>query len=569
MIFFRDMKTEQISLPVPEDALRLLRALREAGYTAYICGGWVRDALLGHIGTESKGMDLVTSAPPDEVARVAESLGYKPRFVGKTFGITLVGGFEVATFRTDKSYSDGRHPDAVEFGVSPEEDAKRRDFTINALFYDPFDGVVIDYVGGLEDLRAKRLRFIGDPHRRLAEDRLRAIRYVRFIGTLGEEWSDTDSLEAIKAMSGDIVPRLAWERIADEISRMLEGPRPDVCMEYLRRLGLLKDILPELEATYTTQGGDYHAETVYEHSLICARRAREFLDDPPYSGRPPSRRAMFVFACLLHDIGKAPAARLVACCPSCRKRNVKTFEEAGVSRCSICGAQVELDWAFYGHERLGAKMVERIARRFKLSTKDTQYLVALTKHHMVTITPDKVIRRCQSCGFEFSSWDSVVFHRLPEDVRKGAIRCPRCGSTDTEVKSIRAKGTSLAAVRRLVVRLGKELAWDLLLLRWADILSNLKEDERGELSGHLFAAMYDEVVSEMERFRIADLAIGGKDLIELGLKPGPLFGEILEHLKDRILDDPSRNNRDWLIGEVKRYLAQRKANTNGDQGVNE
>jgi len=552
------MKTKRVDLPVPEEAMRLIRAIREAGHTAYVCGGWVRDALLGNVKADPQGMDIVTSASPEEIARIAEPLGYRTRFVGKTFGVTLVNGFEVATFRTDKSYSNGRHPDAVEFGVSPEEDAKRRDFTINALFYDPFEGAVLDYVGGFEDLDAKKLRFIGDPHDRLAEDRLRAIRYVRFLGALGEEWSDTESMDAIRDMSSDIVPKLAWERIAEEVLRMLEGPRPDVCMNHLREVGLLKDILPELEAAYDVPGGGHHAETVYEHSLLCARRAREFLDNPPYQNRHPSRRAVFVLACLIHDLGKPSAARLIAHCPSCKKRNVETFKEGGVPMCATCGTRVEFDWAFYGHERLGTEIAKRVARRFKLSSKDAGYLVALTKNHMVTVAPDKVARECQSCGFEFQSWDSVAFDNLPEDIQRQALTCPRCGAVDAITKRIERRGTSLAAIRRLVVKLGKELSWDLLLLRWADILANLKDDERAELSGHLFAAMYEEVIAEMEEFKIADLAIGGDDLIELGLEPGPLFGEILNHLKERILDDPSRNEREWLIAEAERYIYSKK-----------
>lgn len=552
------MRTKEIELLVNKEAMRLISALKEAGHITYVCGGWVRDALLGNVKKESRGMDIVTSAKPDEIAKVANSLGYVARFVGKTFGVTVVNGFEVATFRTEKSYSDGRHPDFVEFGASPQEDAQRRDFTINALFYDPFEKKVIDYVGGLDDLEAKRLKFIGNPLDRLKEDKLRAIRYARFVGLLGEEWKDKKSIEAIKSLAPSIVPALAWERIADEILRMLSGPRPDVCMDTLREVGLLKDILPELEATFGVPGGGFHDETVYEHSLLCARRAREFVDNPPYPNRPPYRQAMFVFACLTHDLGKAPAARQVAYCPKCEKRNVPTFEVDAAIRCAKCGTEVELDWAFYGHERLGAEIAKNIAHRLKLSTRDKDYLVALTKNHMITIVPDKVLRKCNRCEAEFKSWNSVAFEFLPQDVREYALACPECGSTDSELIKIEKKGTSLAPIRRLVVKLGKEIAWDLVLLRWADTLSNLKDGERKKLSGYLFCAMYDKVIEEMERFKITDLAIGGDELIALGLKPGPIFKEILNHLKEKVLDDPTKNEREWLIAEAKRYIESKK-----------
>lgn len=548
------MKTRDIKLEVSKEATRLMSALKEAGHIAYVCGGWVRDALLGNVKKESWGMDIATSAAPDEIAKIADSLGYGARFVGKTFGVTVVNGFEVATFRTEKSYSDGRHPDSVEFGASPEEDAQRRDFTVNALFYDPFEKRVIDYVGGLDDLEAKKLRFIGNPIERLMEDKLRAIRYARFIGALGEEWKDRRSLEAIKSLAPNIVPALAWERIADEMLRMFAGPRPDVCMNALREIDLLKDILPELEATYGVAGGGFHDETVYEHSLLCARRAREFLDNPPYPNRPPHKRAMFVFACLIHDLGKAPAARQVAYCPKCEKRNIPTIDVDAAIRCAKCGTEVEFDWAFYGHEQLGAEIAKNIAHRFKLSTKDKEYLVALAKNHMVTIAPDGVLRKCNRCEAEFKSWSSAAFEFLPQEVQEDALACPECGSTDSELIKVTRKGTSLAPIRRLVVKLKKEVAWDLVLLRWADTLSNLKDDDRKKLSGYLFSAMYDKVVEEMEKFKITDLAIGGGELIELSLKPGPLFRDILHHLKEKVLDDPTRNEREWLLAEARKYI---------------
>jgi len=561
VIFLEAMKAKGVELAITDEVMRLMKALKGAGHVVYVCGGWVRDALLKRVKTDPH-MDMVTSATPDAIAKIVEPLGYKARFVGKVFGVTVVNEFEVATFRTERSYSDGRHPDAVEFGASPELDAQRRDFTINALFYDPFEKKVVDYVGGLEDIELKKLRFIGNPIDRLMEDRLRAIRYVRFIGALGENWRQESSVEAIKSFADNIVPMLAWERISEETFKMLEGPRPDVCMDMLKEVSLLKYILPELDGAFGVAGGGFHDETVYEHSLLCARRAREFLDNPPYPNKPLPRRGLFVLACLIHDLGKVRAAKQVAYCPKCKKRNVPTLEVDASLRCARCGTEVELDWAFYGHERLGAEIAEKIAERFKLSIKDKEYLVALTRNHMITIAPDKVLRKCNRCEAEFPSWSSVAFELLPADVQDDAKSCPECGSTNSEIIRMTKKGASLAPIRRLVVKLGKELAWDLVLLRWADTLANLKDEERKKLSGHLFAAMYDKVIEEMKQFKITDLAIDGNDLMALGLKQGPLIGEMLNHLKEKILDDPTRNNREWLMGEVKKYLATKTKEPN-------
>jgi poly(A) polymerase len=220
-----------------DDALAVLRRLRDAGHVAYFAGGCVRDLLLG---IESKDFDVATDAPPPRVRQLFTNT----QAVGAAFGVILVrhrrSVVEVATFRTDLAYRDGRHPQGVQF-TTAEEDAKRRDFTINGLFLDPLDGDrVIDYVGGQEDLKAKRLRAIGNPDERFAEDHLRLLRAVRFAARFGFEIEPTTTA-AIIAHAHQL-PRIQPERIADELRRMLTAPTRNRAWLLLWMLGLERQV---------------------------------------------------------------------------------------------------------------------------------------------------------------------------------------------------------------------------------------------------------------------------------------------------------------------------------------
>lgn len=225
-------------------ALDVLRKLREAGYTAYWAGGCVRDQLMGHA---PKDYDVATSARPDEIRRL---FGRRRTLqIGAAFGVVSVlgppgaGQVEVATFRQDISYTDGRRPDAIRFSTA-EEDAARRDFTINGVFYDPIEDRVIDYVGGREDLRRGVVRAIGDPHERFTEDKLRMLRAVRFAARFGFVL-DEATHQAIREMASKI-SIVSAERIAQEMRGMLTGPRRRGAMEMLWETGLIEPLLPEL-----------------------------------------------------------------------------------------------------------------------------------------------------------------------------------------------------------------------------------------------------------------------------------------------------------------------------------
>ncbi|GIW94513.1 MAG: cytidine(C)-cytidine(C)-adenosine (A)]-adding enzyme [Pirellulaceae bacterium] len=225
-------------------AERLVRQLRQAGHVAYWAGGCVRDELLGLI---PKDYDIATSARPEEVRRVLRN--YRTLAVGQAFGVVVVvgppgaGNVDVATFRREADYSDGRRPDRVSFFSSPEEDAQRRDFTINGLFYDPIEKRVIDYVGGQRDLEQRIIRAIGDAHERIAEDKLRMLRAIR-LATVYNFEIDEDCWQAIRQHAPEI-SQVSVERVTEELRLIFRHPARARGADLLARSGLLAVILPE------------------------------------------------------------------------------------------------------------------------------------------------------------------------------------------------------------------------------------------------------------------------------------------------------------------------------------
>lgn len=330
------------SLPVPRlknTAHEIARRLSGAGHTAYFAGGCVRDALLGKT---PKDYDIATSATPDEVL----SLFPKSDPVGAHFGVILVRvnglPFEVATFRHDGSYTDGRHPESVTFST-PEEDAQRRDFTVNGLFQDPASGGIIDYVGGQEDLRKKVLRAIGSPKKRFREDALRLLRAVRFATCLGFR-IDAATWEAVCGNT-DLLVKISTERIRDEFSRILLAPQRPHGLDLLVESGLMRHIVPEVyDLIGCEQPPQWHPEgDVYTHTRIML----DMLGDDP--------SLELALGVLLHDIGK-PA----------------TFS------CDPAEGRIR----FNGHDRVGAGMAETILRRLKYANKTTEAVCAMVANHM-------------------------------------------------------------------------------------------------------------------------------------------------------------------------------------------
>lgn len=295
----------------------------------------MRDLLMG---SEPSDYDVATTATPEEVMKLFK----KTIPVGVQFGVVLVlvDGiqYEAATFRTEAGYSDGRHPDKVEFATA-EKDARRRDFTINGMFYDPEKEEVLDYVGGQDDLKKKVIRAIGNPHERFEEDKLRMIRAVRFSARF-QFPMEKETLKAIKELAPKIKV-VSAERIHDELVKMFTGPNAGKALDLLRDTGLLHEILPEIEPMIgCEQPPEFHPEgDVYIHTRMLLEQLKE-----------PSE--VLAFAALLHDVGKPP-----------------TFQRADRIR-------------FNRHEHVGARMAEEICKRLKFSNNNTKQIVECVQNHM-------------------------------------------------------------------------------------------------------------------------------------------------------------------------------------------
>ncbi|HYK88770.1 MAG TPA: CCA tRNA nucleotidyltransferase, partial [Acidobacteriota bacterium] len=245
-------------------ARRIVEKLRLHGHEAFFAGGWVRDFLLRR---PARDIDIATSAHPDEVLRLFRHA----TAIGAQFGVVQVRSyrrpFEVATFRSEGAYLDGRHPSSVAYS-GPREDALRRDFTINGLFYDPVAGKVIDFVEGRRDLRRRIIRTIGAPGQRFEEDKLRLMRAVRLACALDFQ-IDEETWKAIRRLAREIL-QVSWERVRDELIKILTGPAPDRGLELLHESGLLAHILPEVEAMRgVEQPPEFHPEgDVFVHTKL-------------------------------------------------------------------------------------------------------------------------------------------------------------------------------------------------------------------------------------------------------------------------------------------------------------
>jgi poly(A) polymerase len=335
-----------------EFSISIIQTLRQQGFQAYLVGGCVRDLLLKR---EPADYDVATNATPDQVMEIFP----ETYAVGAQFGVVLVPlpenqkdgtderpsvktkAIEVATFRSDLGYSDGRRPDEVRFSEHPREDVARRDFTINGMMLDPASGEVLDFVGGRKDLEAGVVRAIGDPGRRFAEDKLRMLRAVRFAARLGYS-IEPETLTAIQRQANEI-QMVSRERVRDELTRMLtegHGRRAFLLLEESR---LLQEVLPEISAMQgVRQPPEFHPEgDVFVHTLLLLNHL------------PHPCSATLAWGALLHDVGK-PA----------------TFR--------VAPERIRFD----GHVEVGVKIAEDICERLRFSKHDAEQVIALVDNHM-------------------------------------------------------------------------------------------------------------------------------------------------------------------------------------------
>jgi poly(A) polymerase len=332
-----------------KDATLVVETLRQHGFQAYLVGGCVRDLLLER---EPKDYDVATDATPSQVMDIFP----QTYAVGAQFGVVLVppnrvqrnagegsqaNAVEVATFRSDIGYSDGRHPDEVRFSRDPREDAARRDFTINGMLLDPMSGKVLDFVDGRDDLAAGIVRTIGDPEKRFAEDKLRMLRAVRFAARFGYQ-IDAATFEAIHKLAPriEVVSR---ERVRDELTRMLTEGHARRAFLMLDESSLLQEVLPEISAMKgVAQPPEFHPEgDVFVHTMLLL----ENLPNPcPLT---------LAWGALLHDVGKPTTFR-------------------------VAPDRIRFD----GHVEVGVKIAEEICRRMRFSNEETEQILALVDNHM-------------------------------------------------------------------------------------------------------------------------------------------------------------------------------------------
>ncbi len=420
-----------VSTSLAKSARSIVQRLQDAGHTALFAGGCVRDRLMG---VEPHDYDIATDARPEQVRKIF------PRTVavGAHFGVivALDGSYEfqIATFRNDGQYIDGRRPENVTF-ATPEEDAARRDFTVNGLFFDPIADRLIDYVGGQQDLAAKLLRAIGNPYDRFREDRLRMMRAARFATTLGFDL-DSPTWRAV-CENAPHIHEVSAERIREELMKILLSPRRVRGFDLLDESGLLREILSEVEALKgCEQPPQFHPEgDVFVHTRIMLQLLPAQVSGP------------LVLAVLFHDLGKPPT---FAIDPDGRIR-------------------------FNGHEKISAEMTEQIMTRLRFSRAEIDATVAIVTNHMAF-----------------------------KDVQQMRV----------------------AKVKRFLARPHID---DELELHRVDCASS-----HGMLDNYDFLhAKRAEFASEP---LIPPPLITGRDLIALGLRPGPHFAEILEAVESRQLE---------------------------------
>jgi len=468
----------RVKIQIPEYVQKVGRILLKEGHQVYLVGGALRDVVMG---AKPHDYDLATSALPDQM------LNAFPKSVstGAKFGTVMAlvqdkygetHEVEVTTFRSDSEYVDGRWPKNVEFVDDIDKDLGRRDFRFNAMALDLSqfeldgsdelkEGEIYDPYSGVKDIENKLVAAVGTPIERFKEDGLRAFKACRMASQLGFDVEE-ETFEAIKK-SIPIASQISMERIRDEFMKMLlNSPKPSVGIELMRQAGLLNIFMPELLESVGVEQKLFHAHDVYWHALKTCDVAHDSVK----------------LAALLHDIAKP-----------------RTDMGNG---------------HFYGHDKMGSDLAEKIMRRMKFSQSEIKRVKILIENHM------------------------FYYPHVKEEM------------TEEEKANIEDHEWTDAAVRRFIQRVGEENIDDLFKLRLADAQSNpataFKPDEITLLQKRI-----SEVRKQDMALKVTDLQITGEDLMEMGIEKGPQMGIILNELLDMVVEDPMLNTKEKLLKKAK------------------
>ncbi len=438
---------------LPYQVVKALDIMAENGYRAFIVGGFVRDSLMDR---QTGDMDITTNALPEQIKHIFSD--YKVIETGIKHGtVTVVINhfhMEITTYRTDSIYSDGRHPDSVVFTDSLKEDCARRDFTINAICYNPSIGFM-DFFGGITDIQNKIIRCVGEPEKRFREDALRILRRIRFASVLGFEIEENTKQALFNCK--ELLVNISYERIYAELLKLLCGKNvKKVLLEYT---DILAVFIPEIsDIKGFEQYNHHHIYDVLEHTAVA-------VENTPYN---PQLR----LAALLHDFGK-PATF--------------TTDEKGAGH-------------FYGHGDVSYEISKKILHRLKVSNEEYSMITHLVKYHDVLIPANE------------------------------------------------------KAVRRALNKHGAERLKLLLQLKRADNKGqNIKDFDRAEEYDNL-EKIINDVLEKQQCFSLKQLAVNGKDLIDIGIQPSKQTGEILNILLEAVLNDELENNKEILLEKAESLI---------------
>lgn len=456
-------------IQMPDKVKEIIHTLVDHGYEAYAVGGCVRDSILGRIPGD---WDITTSAQPEQV----KQLFRRTIDTGIEHGTVTImldkDGFEVTTYRIDGEYEDNRHPKNVEFTSNLVEDLKRRDFTINAMAYNDNEGIV-DKFHGLDDIKSKIIRCVGNPDERFDEDALRILRAIRFAAQLN--FTIEPETEAAIEKKTDFLRNISAERIRVELEKLLVSKHPEKLI-HAYRLGITDVVIPEFDKMMVTpQNMSSHIYGVGEHSIAAVQAVQKLFANVPYVEDAKEQdtfcldhklQAILCFTMLLHDCGK----------PSKRQT-----DEDGLDH-------------FYGHAQESAVLAKKILRRLKYDNYTIDTATALIKYHDYPLTTDKT------------------------------------------------------GLRRAANKIGVDLMELLFLVKEADALAHAKDACESRLESlYQVKEVYREICKANDCLQLKDLAVTGKDLMEIGFEQGKMLGIILKQLLEHVLENPQDNKKELLL----------------------